>query len=57
MGFQKKHVSGGSEDLDFFYRRVSREPPLKKLIGNMKRIHYLNTITVAPRYNEQPRVS
>ena len=25
MGFQKKYVSGWSEDLDFFYRRVSRE--------------------------------
>jgi hypothetical protein len=25
MGFQKKHVSSRSEDLDFFYRRVSRE--------------------------------
>jgi hypothetical protein len=29
MGFQKKHVSGGSEVPIFFYRRVSREPPLK----------------------------
>jgi hypothetical protein len=32
MGFQKKHVSGRSEDLDFFYRRVSREPPLKRIL-------------------------
>jgi hypothetical protein len=30
MGFQKKQVSGRSEDLDFFYRRVSREPPLNE---------------------------
>jgi hypothetical protein len=30
MGFQKKNVSGRSEDLDFFYRRVSRELPLKQ---------------------------
>jgi hypothetical protein len=29
MGFQKKHVLGRSEDLDFFHRRVSREPLLK----------------------------
>jgi hypothetical protein len=29
MGFQKKHVLGRSEDLDFFYRRVSRETLLK----------------------------
>jgi hypothetical protein len=25
MDLQKKHVSGRFEDLDFFYRRVSRE--------------------------------
>jgi hypothetical protein len=31
MGFQRKHVSGLYEDLDFLCRRVYREPTLKYL--------------------------
>ena len=38
MGFQKKHVSGRSEDLDFFYREL----PLKKIkISQNKQINFL----------------
>jgi hypothetical protein len=33
MDFEKKLVSGRSECLDFFYRRVSREPPLKSSLN------------------------
>jgi hypothetical protein len=61
MGFQKKHVSGGSEDLDFFYRRVSREPPLKiqkkfdykveKKFFSLKYIFYLKLVNLETFWN------
>ncbi len=43
MGFQKKHVSGRSEDLDFFHRRFSRELLLKEnTYGKLMQKHATN---------------